>query len=84
METRKREEWEIKEDARTLAVANEIQNDKLRYKEATEMASKMAKEQLERIEGLLKISKKAKSSNDNPVKGVKYNKYRNAATIKKL
>ena len=42
MMNRPRDEWEIREDARTLARAEEIKADRARMKEAQQMAQKMA------------------------------------------
>lgn len=58
MRTQKREEWEIREDARTLARAEEIKADKQRAREAYAMASTLANEELQRVNGMLKVAGK--------------------------
>lgn len=53
---RPREEWEIREDARVLARAEEIKADKKRMSEATQMAKQLADEELKRINGMVKVA----------------------------
>lgn len=86
---RVRDEWEIREDARTLARAEEIKGDSERYREASDMASKLADERLDEIQGLLKVSKKSckknkESSNKKIPEIKKGTRNNNAAFVKKL
>lgn len=55
---RVREEWEIRDDARTLARAEEIKADKDRYNDATAMARKLADEDIDRVKGMLRVAGK--------------------------
>lgn len=83
-----REEWEIKDDARTLARAEEIKADKKRHREAVEMARKIADEEIKRVNGMLKIAdrKPPKVSKDTTSvdTGFGRNRRSNPATIGKL
>lgn len=85
---RPREEWEIREDARTLARAEEIKADKERMRDATQMAQKLADEEMKRINGMMKVAgrKVPKSSSTMPVGTAPFDKrgYKNPATIGRL
>lgn len=50
------DDWKIRDDARTLASAKEIQSDKPRYKKAVGMAKKLAAEQLQEITAMRKVA----------------------------
>lgn len=84
---RPRDEWEIREDARTLARAEEIKADKERMKEAQQMAGQLADEELKRMRGILKVAGKNPPKSAQNVKGgTPFNKrsYSNPATIGRL
>ena len=53
-----REDWEIRDDARTLARAEEIKADKERLADAQKMAKKIAQEEINRMNGMLKVAGK--------------------------
>ena len=53
-----REDWEIRDDARTLARAEEIKADKERLADAQMMAKKIAQEEINRMNGMLKVAGK--------------------------
>lgn len=85
-----REEWEIREDARTLARAEEIKADKDRMREATRMAKQLADEDIKRVSGMLKVAGR-KAPRGNSDRGAVDNNiptgrrgYRNPATIGRL
>lgn len=88
MNGRPREDWEIREDARTLARAEEIKADKERMRDATEMAKQLADEEMKRMSGLMKVAgkKQPKSSNVSPTGTAPFDKrgYKNPATIGRL
>lgn len=87
-----RDEWEMRDDARTLARAEEIKADKGRYKDALSMADRIADEAIKEVSGMLKIAgrKAPKTNSENfgnpntsrPVKTL--NRYDNPATIGKF
>lgn len=85
---RPREEWEIREDARVLARAEEIKADKDRMRDATQMAQKMADEEIKRVAGMMKVAgrKPPKSSNTMTAGTAPFDKrgYKNPATIGRL
>lgn len=84
---RPREEWEIREDARVLARAEEIKADKDRMRDAQQMARQLADEEIKRMSGLMKVAgkKQPKQSTGNTA-GNPFNKrdYKNPATIGRL
>lgn len=85
--TRPREEWEIREDARVLARAEEIKADKDRMRDATQMAKQLADEEMKRMSGLMKVAGKRQPKSSTPNRaGVPFSKvnYTNPATIGKL
>lgn len=53
-------EWQSMNDARTLAEAHVILNDNKRLNAAKKMAEKMAKQQADELEGLLRVAGKLK------------------------
>lgn len=57
---REREDWEKRDDARTLARAEEIKADKGRYRDAINAAKILAKENEAEMQAILKISKGSK------------------------
>ena len=68
-EKRVREEWEKRDDAMTLAKAEMIKADKERLADAQEMARKIAKEEIDRVKGIVKVAGKQmpkKPAEDNP------------------
>ena len=84
---RPREEWEIREDARVLARAEEIKADKDRMRDATQMAKQLADEEMKRMSGLMKVAgKKQPKSSTSSRAGVPFSKtgYKNPATIGRL
>lgn len=83
---RPRDEWEIREDARTLARAEEIKADKGRLKEAQQMAGQLADEELKRVSGILKVAGKSVPKRSGNTTEEPFNRrgYRNPATIGKL
>lgn len=87
MMNRPRDEWEIREDARTLARAEEIKADRARMKEAQQMAQKMADEDIKRVSGMLKVAGRKPPKQSSGAKEVQtFNKrdYSNPATLGKL
>ena len=87
MMNRPRDEWEIREDARTLARAEEIKADRARMKEAQQMAQKMADEDIKRVSGMLKVAGRKPPKQSGVAKEVQpFNKrgYSNPATLGKL
>lgn len=88
MMNRPRDEWEIREDAMTLARAEEIKADKSRMKEAQQMAQKLADEQIKRTTGLMKVAgrKQPQPKGGNANVQTPFNKrsYSNPATIGRL
>ena len=58
-ERRVREEWEKRDDARTLARAEEIKADKQRLADAQKAARDIANEEIERVKGIMKIAGKS-------------------------
>lgn len=52
----KRDEWEIRDDARSLARAEEIKADPQRYKEAVTMAKKMIADEQKQLRGMKKVA----------------------------
>ena len=87
MMNRPRDEWEIREDARTLARAEEIKADRARMKEAQQMAQKMADEDIKRVSGMLKVAGRKPPKQIGEMKEVQpFNKrgYSNPATLGKL
>lgn len=81
---RSREEWEIREDARALARAEEIKADKERMKEAIIKANEIAEEEQKRISGIMKVAgKKLPRTRDTqqPDLGPVRSSYPNPATI---
>lgn len=87
-----KEEWEIREDARVLARAEEIKQDKERLDDAQRMAKQLAKEELKRVNGILKVAGKKPPviKDDDPLDGKKQppfnpmNRGSNPATVGKL
>ena len=63
MTKRKRDEWEIRGDARTLAEANEIMADKERHAEAVKMAQRMADDDAKRANAMKKVAGMKTTSN---------------------
>lgn len=63
MMTRKRDEWEVRQDARTLAEANEIMADKERHSEAVKMAQRMANDDVKRANAMKKVAGMKTTSN---------------------
>ena len=55
-EKRVREDWEKRDDAMTLARAEMIKADKERLADAQEMAKKIAKEEIDRVKGIVKVA----------------------------
>ena len=87
MMNRPREEWEIREDARVLARAEEIKADKARMKEAQQMAQQLADEDIKQISGMLKVAGRKPPKHSGEMKEVQpFNKrgYSNPATLGKL
>ena len=87
MMNRPRDEWEIREDARALARAEEIKADRARMKEAQQMAQKMADEDIKRVSGMLKVAGRKPPKQSGGAKEVQpFNKrgYSNPATLGKL
>lgn len=88
MLNRPRDEWEIREDARTLARAEEIKADKERMKEATQMAQQLADEEIKRMSGILKVAgrKQPKGATQQTTDTQVFNKrgYHNPATLGRL
>ena len=87
MMNRPRDEWEIREDARTLARAEEIKADRARMKEAQQMAQKMADEDIKRVSGMLKVAGRKppkQSGGAKEVQPVNKRGYSNPATLGKL
>lgn len=84
---RPRDEWEIREDARTLARAEEIKADKERMKDATQMAQQLADEEIKRMSGLMKVAGRKQPRQKSTAGGTQpFNKrgYSNPATIGRL
>lgn len=83
-----REDWEIREDARVLARAEEIKADKERLKDATLMAKEIAREEYNKMAGLMKVAgrKIPKEKGVANSIGAPFSKtsYKNPATIGKL
>lgn len=88
MMNRPRDEWEIREDARTLARAEEIKADRARMKEAQQMAQQMADEDIKRVSGMLKVAGRKPPKQSGGMREVQqpFNKrgYSNPATVGKL
>ena len=81
----KRDEWEIKDDARTLARAEEIKADRERYADATIMAGKLAEEELKRAESIIKVAgKKVPKVPEQTPQFKGKPRYTNPATVGKL
>ena len=80
---RVRDEWEIREDARTLARAEEIKADKARFNEAQQMAQKLANEEIARMNGMLKVAGKKQKGQSSDC-GVLPRGRRNPATLGRL
>lgn len=53
---RQRDEWQMRDDARTLAAANEIMADKQRHSDAVKMAKTMAADDAKRAEAMKKVA----------------------------
>lgn len=83
---RPREEWEIREDARVLARAEEIKADKDRMRDAQQMARQLADEEIKRMSGLMKVAgkKQPKQSIGNTAGTFSKRDYKNPATIGRL
>lgn len=83
---RPREEWEIREDARVLARAEEIKADKDRMRDAQQMARQLADEEIKRMSGLMKVAgkKQPKQSIGNTSGTFSKRDYKNPATIGRL
>ena len=56
--TAENKKWEAESDARTLAEAHIILQDSKRLKSARNAASKLAKEQADNLEGMLRVAGK--------------------------
>lgn len=84
---RPREEWEVREDARVLARAEEIKADKDRMRDATQMAKQLADEEIKRMSSLMKVAgRKQPKSSGTPTSTAPFDKrgYKNPATIGRL
>ena len=82
---RVREEWEKRDDARTLARAEEIKADKERLADAQKAARDIASEEIERVKGIIKVAgkqvpKKPKTETTETVQKVEDNYPVNDAT----
>ena len=51
-----RDEWEIRNDARTLAEAEAIKSDRNRYEQAVNMAGKMLEDDLKRMVSMERVA----------------------------
>ena len=81
--------WQRREDARTLARAEQIKADKERYKGAIVGAREIADEELKRVQGIAKVAgmKAPKPSNNgfsNSTQPFNKRGYSNPATIGRL
>ncbi len=56
MRTQTPDEWQMRDDARTLAEANEIMSDRQRHANAVKMAKKMAVEEDKRQRSMKKVA----------------------------
>ena len=82
-----KDEWEMRDDARTLARAEEIKADKERYANATMMAGKMAEEEIKKAESIIKVAGKKvpKTPVEKPeTQAFSKKTYSNPATVGKL
>lgn len=90
MFNRPREDWEKRDDARTLAQAEEIKADKQRYADATAMARQMADEEIKRAQSILKVAGKKPPKNVSDDRGnnvpvfKRDSRHSNPATIGRL
>ena len=84
--------WQRRDDARTLARAEEIKADKARYQGAIVGAREIAQEEINRVKGIAKIanmktpSVPEKAEKENPSSTTVFNKrgYRNPASLGRL
>ena len=64
-----RDEWEIRNDARTLAEAEAIKSDRDRYRQAVNMAGKMLEDDLKRMVSMERVaSSKVSCKGRSPAK----------------
>ena len=81
-----REEWEMRDDARTLARAEEIKADKERLSDALKMAKQIANEDLARMNGMLKVAGKSqpKAPKTTPQEAIFNRGHNNPASLGRL